>query len=265
MPVLPARSGKPRQRGITSLIDRGPDLGGWLGRQGTRDFLEVAARYVDYAKIYGTQPLMLPTAWITRKVRLYRRYRVEPYPGGVLMELAWQQRRMAGYFHLVKKLGFRTVEVSENFVQLSAKERRAVIREAVERHGLSVVWEYGSKEPEAPLRVEEFIAAALDALECGATHVVLEQSEVERLRQSDPEALAALGAKIGVEHLVFEADPLQFPGPHVWLLRTFGPEVNLGNVHPDQVIRLEEMRRGIGRPVGFSIFSDPPSEAIRLV
>jgi len=270
MPALPTRPGKPRRRGITSLIDRGPDLGGWLGLRGTRDFLEVAAPYVDYAKIYAVQSLMLPAAWIARKIRLYRRYRVEPYAGGVLMELAWQQRRMTGYFRLVKKLGFQTIEVSENFVKLSPKERRATIREAVEEHDLSVVWEYGSKEPWAPLLVDDFVAAAHEALESGATHVVLEQSEVEGLRESNPDALAALGSKIGAEYLVFEADPLQFPRPHVWLLQTFGPEVSLGNVHPDQVIRVEEMRRGIGRPVGFSLLSgqavrdqSPPGEGSR--
>jgi len=168
MPALPTRPGKPRRRGITSLIDRGPDLGGWLGLRGTRDFLEVAAPYVDYAKIYAVQSLMLPAAWIARKIRLYRRYRVEPYAGGVLMELAWQQRRMTGYFRLVKKLGFQTIEVSENFVKLSPKERRATIREAVEEHDLSVVWEYGSKEPWAPLLVDDFVAAAHEALESGA-------------------------------------------------------------------------------------------------
>ena len=52
--TLPPRAGKPRRRGITSMIDFGPDTFGWTGGEsGIRNVLEVAAGYIDYAKIYA--------------------------------------------------------------------------------------------------------------------------------------------------------------------------------------------------------------------
>ena len=50
-----------------------------------------------------------------------------------------------------------------------------------------------------------------------------------------------------------EVDPYRFPQQHVQMLRDFGPEVNLANVTPGQVLRLEGFRRGIGRGVDYSI------------
>jgi len=38
-------------------------------------------------------------------------------------------------------------------------------------------------------------------------------------------------------------------------VKTFGPEVNLANITPGQVLRLEGFRRGIGRAVDYSIIA----------
>jgi hypothetical protein len=51
-----------------------------------------------------------------------------------------------------------------------------------------------------------------------------------------------------------EADPYRFPERHARSLRRFGRDVNLANITPAQVLRLECMRRGIGRPVYYSLF-----------
>ena len=37
---------------------------------------EVAARFVDYAKIYAAHPLMLPTDWIAEKIAIYQNHGV---------------------------------------------------------------------------------------------------------------------------------------------------------------------------------------------
>lgn len=49
--ALPTRSTKPRTRGITSMIDFGPDTFGWTGgAEGIRNVLACCADYIDYAK-----------------------------------------------------------------------------------------------------------------------------------------------------------------------------------------------------------------------
>ncbi len=52
----------------------------------------------------------------------------------------------------------------------------------------------------------------------------------------------ALVAGVGPERLIFEA-PRR--GQQAWFVRRFGPDVNLGNVLPGDVISLESLRRGL--------------------
>ena len=63
--ALPPRSAKPRTRGLTSMIDFGPDTFGWTGApDGIRNLLEVCADYIDYAKIYALNSLLMPKATV---------------------------------------------------------------------------------------------------------------------------------------------------------------------------------------------------------
>ena len=43
------------------------------------------------------------------------------------------------------------------------------------------------------------------------------------------------------------------------LLRDFGNDVNLANVAPGQILRLEGFRQGIGRAVNYWVVSGDPS------
>ena len=70
-----------------------------------------------------------------------------------------------------------------------------------------------------------------------------------------PDAISALKAQPWFDRLLIEADPYRFPQQHADLVKTFGPEVNLANITPGQVLRLEGFRRGIGRAVDYSIIA----------
>src|SRR5438105_10120793 len=88
--ALPARSSKPRMRGITSMIDFGPDTFGWTGGEyGIRDLSSVAADYIDYAKIYAMNALLIPAEVLKRAATLYREAGVKAFAGGILFEYAW--------------------------------------------------------------------------------------------------------------------------------------------------------------------------------
>lgn len=248
--AIPPRPGKPRTTGVTAVIDRGPDLGGWMGLQGTEDFLAAAAEFVDYAKIYAAHSLMLPEAWVRRKIALYEGHGVRAYSGGILMEIAYLQGRLAAFYAGVKSLGLHAIEISENYLALTPAERRRLIAETRDR-GLDVFFEFGSKHPARPRGAEETIEAIAPLVDAGARHVIIEQAEIDLWRAHDPEALRAVSRAIGAHHLLWEMDPNLFPANPVWLLERLGPAVNLGNVHPDQLLRIEEFRRGLGRAIGF--------------
>jgi phosphosulfolactate synthase len=47
---------------------------------------------------------------------------------------------------------------------------------------------------------------------------------------------------VDVDRLVFEAPQ---KAQQAWFIRAFGPNVNLGNIPPDEVIALETLRLGL--------------------
>ncbi|MDP2238677.1 MAG: phosphosulfolactate synthase [Burkholderiales bacterium] len=258
---LPPRGAKPRRRGITSMIDFGPDESGWTGgERGISDLLEVAAGYIDYAKIYAMNALLIPAATVARTTRLYLDAGVMPFAGGILFEYAWQRNEVDGMIAHLKRLAVPALELSENYISLSDDERRHWI-DHLQRAGLRVMYEFGRKNPAQPMSIAELGAVVADVARQGIDHVTVEQSEIDMLAAKNPAALGELARETWFENVLIEVDPYRFPEQHVQMIRDFGPEVSLANVAPGQVLRLEGFRRGIGRAVNYTIVSAPAKPA----
>jgi phosphosulfolactate synthase len=250
---LPPRSTKPRQRGLTSMIDFGPDTFGWTGAPaGIRNLLEVCADYIDYAKIYALNALLMPRDVVKAAARIYREFGVTPFAGGILFEYAWQKNDLDGLENLLVELDIGGLEISENYIALTPDERARSI-ERFQKRGIYIKYEFGRKNPTLPLALEELGAVVNAVGEQGIDHVIVEQSDFDMLVAARADAIPALQAQPWFDRLLIEADPYRFPQQHAELIRTFGVEVNLANITPGQVLRLEGFRRGIGRAVDYSI------------
>lgn len=252
--VPPLRSVKPRKRGMTAVIDYGPDGFGWTGERGIADMLDCAAEYIDFAKIYAMNALLLPLPVIQRIVKLYRDAGVNCYAGGILFEYAYQRNEIDLFCDHVLKVGLNSLEISENYIILNDNERLSYI-DRFQSRGLSVIYEFGRKNPEQPLRVEDIEALVTTMTNRGVDHVIVEQSEIDMAASRAPDQLKAIAAAPWFERILIEADPYRFPKQHVGLLKDFGVDVNLANIAPGQALRLEGLRRGIGRAVDYSLLS----------
>ena len=253
--ALPARSKKPRRSGITSMVDFGPDTFGWTGgERGIRDLLDVASEHIDYAKIYALNALLIPADVVTRTTQLYRDAGVAPFAGGILFEYAYLKNEIDALIALVQRLGIPGLEISENYVSLTQEERRRMV-DRFQNAGLRVVYEFGRKNPEEPVSIDYLQEVVTEMATRGINHVTIEQCEIDLLVESSPDALRLLASQPWFEHIVIEVDPYRFPEQHAKIIRDFGPEVNLANVTAGQVLRLEGFRRGIGRPVNYSLVS----------
>ena len=251
--ALPPRSTKPRTRGLTSMIDFGPDTFGWTGApEGIRNLLAACADYIDYAKIYALNALLMPRDTVKAAARTYREFGVTPFAGGILFEYAWQKHELDGLEKLLADLDIGGLEISENYVSLTPDERARAI-ERFQKRGIYIKYEFGRKNPTAPLALEELGTVVEAVGRQGIEHVIVEQSDFDMLVAARADAIPALKAQPWFNRLIIEADPYRFPQQHVELIRTFGNEVNLANVTPGQVLRLEGFRRGIGRAVDYSI------------
>lgn len=259
--ALTPRSTKPRRRGITSMIDFGPDTFGWTGGEhGIRDLMSVAADYIDYAKIYALNALLIPAEVLARTARVYRDAGVKPFAGGILFEYAWQRNQVDEMIAHLTRIGIPGIELSENYVELTDDERHRAI-DRLQKSGLQVVYEFGRKNPAEALSLDHLGSIVKAVAEHGIDHVTIEQCEIDLLAAHAPDALRDLAKLPWFDHLVIEVDPYRFPEQHVKILRDFGPDVNLANVTPGQILRLEGFRQGIGRAVNYRIISGDASHA----
>jgi phosphosulfolactate synthase len=249
---LPARSAKPRKQGTTSVIDFGPDTFGWTGVSGVRDLLDYASDYIDFVKIYAMNALLVPERTIRAVVGVYQDAGVQAYSGGILFEYACKTNSVPEMLRHLRKLGIRAMEVSENYLELTDHQRKDYIRMA-QAEDFHVIYEFGRKNPASAFSVDDLEKIVADLGSQGVEHVIIEQSEIDMMAAVDPLALRSLGQKGWFSSVMIEADPYKFPKQHAQLLGEFGPEVNLANITAGQALRLEGLRRGIGRAVNYSL------------
>jgi phosphosulfolactate synthase len=166
--------------------------------------------------------------------------------GGTLMEVAISQGRLDDYRRWISELGLTHVEVSDGSIVLDHDEKLALIASLAK--DFTVLSEVGSKDTAAVVAPYRWVQAIETELEAGAWKVITEarESGTAGLYRPDGEIRTGL-----VDEIVHSIDPtrLLFEAPQkaqqVWFIKMFGPNVNLGNIHPDEVIPLETLRLGL--------------------
>lgn len=236
--TLPERAAKPRQRGITHVLDKGMPAGELDA------LLQVCGPYVDIWKLgWGTAYL---DPGLSDKITLLDRHDVLACTGGTLLEVAWQQDVVADFLDWAAVMGFPCVEVSCGVVGMTPDQKRELIEQTSDR--FIVLGEIGTKDPSVEVAAPAWALAAEADLAAGVTWVVTEGRESGTVGLFDPagevrsEVVASVVGAVGPDAVVFEAPRKD---QQAWLIRHFGPDVNLGNVAPNEVLGLEALRLGL--------------------
>jgi phosphosulfolactate synthase len=235
---LPARRPKPRSTGLTHVIDPG------AGPAAVADVLAGGAAHADIWKI-GWGTAYVDTA-LAAKIALVAGHDVALCLGGTLLEIAWAQGKAQECLTWARDTGFDMVEVSRGTVAMTLAEKSALIRRAA--RDLTVVAEVGSKAPGEQHAGRTWPAECLADLDAGARLVVTEGRQSGTVGTYDdqgrvrPDVVEAVVAAVGVERVVFEAPRAS---QQAWFVRRFGPEVNLGNVAPTDLLSVETLRLGL--------------------
>jgi phosphosulfolactate synthase len=240
--LLP-RSEKPRAKGLTMVLDKG------LGLHQAEDLME-AAPYIDIIKLGWGTPRLFSETFIRNKVSLYRKHDIAVCNGGTFFEIACQQGRIEAFYNYTRDIGLNLIEISNGVISLSAEQKAAAIG-CARKMGIMVISEVGKKEPreDDKLSLQERIAEARSDLSAGASYVIIEAREGGKSLGIYDDAggvkediAQSLVQEIGSENIMFEAPE---KSQQTYLVLHFGPDVNLGNIRPDDVIPLETLRRGI--------------------
>jgi phosphosulfolactate synthase len=236
---LPDRTAKPRQDGITHVIDRGLSLAEVDG------MIEVAGASIDIVKLgWGTA---LATENLGPKLERYREHGIPVVLGGTLTELAIAQGRLEELIAWVQELGLAHFEISDGTIALDHARKLELI-ERLSKH-FTVLSEVGSKDDTGaitpPYRWVEQMRAELVA---GAWKVIAEGREAGTAGIFRPTGEVREGL---IDEIVHEIDSrrIMFDAPlkhqQVWFIRRFGSDANLGNIAPDDVLALETLRLGL--------------------
>jgi phosphosulfolactate synthase len=235
---LPEREAKPRARGLTHVMDKG------LSPLQIEGLFATAGPHIDIVKLgWGTSYV---TANLDEKLRLYRSLGVDVVCGGTLLEVAEALGRFDRYRSWLAAQGFTCVEVSDGTVDMP-RERKLEIIDLLAQD-FRVLSEVGSKDAEAVFAPYQWVAWIREERAAGAWKVITEarESGTAGIFRGSGEVRSGL-----IDEIVHELDlaDLLFEAPQkaqqAWFIRRFGPEVNLGNIPPDEVIPLETLRLGL--------------------
>jgi phosphosulfolactate synthase len=225
-----------RERGLTHVLDKG------LGPRAWEDVLETAGDLVDVVKLgWGTAYV---TQNLRRKLDVLREKPV--VIGGTFFEAVFVRDRLDEYKGWLRELGLTYVEISDGTVEIPRHRKLELIEDFA--RDFTVLSEVGSKDSAVEFESDEWTRWLREELDAGAWKVITEAREggtagtFTKSGELRSDLLSEIAAAVPLDDVVFEAPT---KAAQAWFVKEFGPEVNLGNIPPDEVIPLETLRLGL--------------------
>lgn len=223
------------------VIDNGMPQGAFA------DGIASSAPYIDLVKFGWGTALVTPD--IEHKLEVLRAHGIAWYFGGTLFEKFVSQNRFESFLTLCRLCDCRYVEISNGTVEMASEEKADYIRRAARE--FTVYSEVGFKDAgrSSELGAEQLVDAVRSDLRAGAEKVITEARESGRSGICRPDGTprqdlvdALLGSGVEIDRILFEA-PTKDLQTH--FIKLAGPNANLGNVAPADVIGLETLRLGL--------------------
>jgi phosphosulfolactate synthase len=242
------RQRKPRVRGLTMMLDPG------LPPLYQEDLLDTVGQYIDLAKFKAGSARLYSEPCLRRKLAAYRERDVKPFIGGQFHEFVFAvygDGELGKFYAEAKRLGFAAIEISDNIVPLTDKQRADQIRAACDS-GLEVFGEVGAKDRNS--EASELIDQAGICFDAGASLVLVEAAELVINGKPNHQMLREICAALDMARVMIE-----LPGPWIQEVRScdvqyltkllvteLGPDLNLANVTHDMIMDLEAARSSLG-------------------
>jgi phosphosulfolactate synthase len=235
---LPPRAAKPRSEGITHVLDRGLSVADVDG------LVEVAGEYIDFVKLgWGTA---VATGNLEAKLARYKQHGIPAMFGGTLTELAIAQNRLDRFVASLHELEIEHIELSDGTLNIESERKLELISRLAEE--FTVLSEVGSKDDTRIMAPYRWVEHMQSELEAGAWKVIAEGREGGNVGIFRHDGEVRQGLVDEILHAI-PADKILFDAPRkdqqVWFVRRLGPDVNLGNITPEDVLSLETIRVGL--------------------
>lgn len=249
LPFLPERPVKPRNSGLTMVMDKG------LSVREAEDFMSVGSEYTDFVKLgFGT---CLITPEFEKKIKVYKKSGVIPYFGGTLFEAFLIRDMFREYVEFVNRYEIEVVEVSDGSFDFKHSAKLEYIN-VLSKRG-KVISEVGSKKKEVVYSPDEWVGMMKSELDAGSVKVIAEarESGTTGIYNEDGSInhsiICTIADNVKLENVIWEA-PLK--SQQAWFIKHFGANVNLGNIAPNEIIALESLRLGLRGDTFFQFLPD---------
>ncbi len=235
---LPPRPAKPRQNGLTHVMDKGLNL------REIEGLFDTAGEYVDIVKLgWGTSYV---TRNLEKKIALYRSFETPVVCGGTLFEAVYGRDKLDEFKRWLVAQRFSHVEISDGTLDIPRERKLELIADFA--RDFTVLSEVGSKDADVNYAPYLWVEWIKEELEAGAWKVITEGREGGTAGIYRPSGEMRTGLvdeiahEVDVSEVVFEAPT---KASQAWFVKHFGPGVNLGNIPPEEVIPLETLRLGL--------------------
>lgn len=249
LPFIPERPAKPRNVGLTMVMDKG------LSLSETEGFIESSAEFVDFVKLgFGTS---LITNKLKQKIKLYQKGGIRPYLGGTLFEVFIIRGLFNDFVRFVSDLGLDLVEVSDGSMKMDNKVKCDYISKLSEK--FTVISEVGSKQADVIIPDDEWVAMMKREVEAGSWKVIAEARESGNVgiynadHSANVNLIEDITRHLKIENVIWEA-PIK--NQQAWFIKLLGANVNLGNIAPNESIPLETLRLGLRGDTFFDFLPD---------
>ena len=247
------RTKKPRKTGITMVL--------------LEDVVNLGPKYIEPFQELVDRIKILDVLWhhdvsaVEKAIVAFREMNMNVSMGGTIFEVAKAQGSLKEFMALLKNLGINEVEVENHAMGLTTQEMNDEVR-MFKDEGFQVIGELGKKwwgkDPTRVSRdlisVEKTLEQALGLIEAGADYIYWEGMIVRSLigpqleNRKGQKQLIEVASQVDPKKMIFELwDCRRQPNlPLIaWLVKQFGPNVNVANIWPQDVKLVEWIRHGI--------------------
>ncbi|MDC3253142.1 phosphosulfolactate synthase [Crocinitomicaceae bacterium] len=247
---IPKRTEKPRNSGVTMMMDKG------LSLREVENFIEASGQLTDVVKFgFGTSYVAQN---LKEKIALYKQAGIRPYFGGTLFEAFHARGMFEDYLRMLDEYDLDLAEISDGSIIIDHDEKCELIQRIAKDK--TVLSEVGSKDSGILISPSKWIKMMSTELEAGSWKVIAEGRESGNVGVFRPNGTAhtllinRIIAKVNPEDILWEAPQ---KNQQVWFIKLFGANVNLGNIAPNEMIPLECLRLGLR---GDTFFESLPSD-----
>jgi phosphosulfolactate synthase len=249
IPYLPERPHKPRQHGLTMMMDKG------LSIREAENFVSACSEYTDLVKLGFGTGLISPN--LQEKIKLYKKADLKPYFGGTMFEAFIIRNMFDEYRKMLDKYRVEVTEVSDGSMVMPHDEKLKYI--SLLSQQATVLSEVGSKVADVVITADRWVAMMKAELQAGSWKVIAEAREsgtvgiYKKDGTANTDLVDDIVGHIKPEDVLWEAPDKK---QQVWFIKLLGPNVNLGNIAAQEVIPLETLRLGLRGDTFFDSLPD---------